>query len=976
MTDVGSARVQVEGDVRGFARQTQRDLNRALDQVKLDPVEVPVDRDAAGKAGEQAGEDLGEGVRRGADGKLRDLKGRFVTEGEKAGKAGGEAAGRAFSKGAKDAVDKDRNRVRRTLINLFDIGKDATRALAGSVSTALSVLPSLIGPSLIVAGLAIAAGLAAVIGPALGGLIASAVLAAGGLGFIGLGAMLLKEEPALKSAAKTLASDVKEAFADAAQPILGPLIGALNTFRSTALRIAPEVKGAFADIAPAIEPFARGLAGLVQSALPGFLALIKAANPFLQGMAAVLPDLGRDFSAFFSEIAASGPAATVFFQDFIHGVGALIRNLGELIGWLANSYVKVKQFLSGFDSWGELFSYAVDWIQNLVTQGLQYLAGNLPSIIQKVIAFRQQVTDAILQMVTGVANALPTLIPQIVQGVIGLVTALVNSLAQTLPKVVEAAGQLLNGLVEGITNALPTLIPAVIRIVTTLVTGLIGLIPQLISAGLKLVQGLIEGIIGALPALYTALLEAIPQITSALLNAIPQLLLLGTDLMVAIITGLGNAIPQLVSQLQSKVFPAILNTLQTQGPRLIEQGAAAITKFMQGWVDNIGTITSIVQNAIIPAITTLLQNAPQFITAGIAILRQLLDGLVQNIGLITNFITNVFLPQFTALLNNPQLIQAGINLITTLINAMVSADTQIIGFIAGTLIPVLVQALVDNAPQLTSAAVTIINALVLAFIQNLPLLVRAGTQIVGAVVIGIISIIGSVVSAAVRVVEGFIGTLVLQGVSRARSAMNSIRDAIVGAASAAYNWLVGAGGRIVSGLVSGITGAIGKARSAIGSIKSAVTGAFDGAGSWLVSAGSRIISGLVSGLRAGFDRVRSTLSSLTSLLPDWKGPARVDDNLLRLPGRRIMKSLQRGFLDEVASTRKLLQKFTSDLPDFSVGFVGRNPGTTTSGGGSAGSGRITNVTIAPGAIVVQGTGAEAGQEAAEAILAALAGAQG
>ncbi|HEU4754751.1 MAG TPA: hypothetical protein VFU47_16705, partial [Armatimonadota bacterium] len=453
------------GDVRRFARDTERDLDRALSRIQLDPVNVPVDTDALRRSGQEAGEELGDGITRGADGKLRNSRGQFVKMGADAGKAAGESAGRAAGKAIAPSLQKntDDNAIRRFLAGIFGrTGTDSATLFANALSGGLKTLPKLIGPTLIVAGLGIAAGIAAAAAPAIGSLIGAALATGAGLGALGLGVLLLKEEPALKSAATRLMDTVKSEFTKAAQPLLEPLVKALGEFEKLAERIAPQLRSMFGALAPAIAPLTEGLIGLVENALPGFVDLVAASRPILEAMSRGLQNIGADLSYMASRIAEASPELAIFWEDFLNGIGWVIAKLGDFINWSAKTYVKIKEFVSGFDSWGEVFDWAVGALQNLVTQGLQYLANNLPMIIEKILAFRQMLTDAVLKMVSGLAEALPTLVPQIVQGVIQLVTGLVNTLAQSAPMIVTAAGELVNGLADGLVNALPTLIPAAV----------------------------------------------------------------------------------------------------------------------------------------------------------------------------------------------------------------------------------------------------------------------------------------------------------------------------------------------------------------------------------------------------------------------------------------------------------------------------------------------------------------------------------
>lgn len=139
-------------------------------------------------------------------------------------------------------------------------------------------------------------------------------------------------------------------------------------------------------------------------------------------------------------------------------------------------------------------------------------------------------------------------------------------------------------------------------------------------------------------------------------------------------------------------------------------------------------------------------------------------------------------------------------------------------------------------------------------------------------------------------------------------------------------------------------------------------GAFAAAGSWLTSAGRRIIDGLISGIQAGFGRVRGLLNSLTSMLPDWKGPAELDSKILRESGRLVMRGFEAGLMDQRRSVRDTLQGLTQELPGFTAGPVRGRDGASS--GGSLSIGEIH--------VHVSGaSGADAGREAAEAIVERL-----
>jgi hypothetical protein len=96
VSDVGSARVEITGDVSRFAGEVRRDLSRILREINVDPVEIPLDTDAVSRDSQEAGQKIGDQVTRGADGRLRDSRGRFVAAGTQAGEAIGDGVTRGL----------------------------------------------------------------------------------------------------------------------------------------------------------------------------------------------------------------------------------------------------------------------------------------------------------------------------------------------------------------------------------------------------------------------------------------------------------------------------------------------------------------------------------------------------------------------------------------------------------------------------------------------------------------------------------------------------------------------------------------------------------------------------------------------------------------------------------------------------------------------------------------------------------------
>jgi hypothetical protein len=461
VADVGSARVEVTGDVRNFARQTERDLYGQLSRINTPEINVRAD------------------------------------------------------------VDVDRNRLESTFLSA---GTEAAREMTTGIGEGLSGLSGILSsnPYVAAAGVAMGVALAAALLPALGAALSGALIGGAGLGVIGLGAWLLREEPALKAAAGSLTGTLKSTFTDAAKPMLGPFVGALKTFEGLAKRIGPQVSEMFAGLADsgAIQALATGLAGLVEAALPGFQKLITAAGPFLTSLGQSLPVIGEALSQFFSSIASGGPGAAVFFEDLITFVAGAIIVLGQFLGWLSSVYPTVRQF----------FMDAVDWIKSAVDWFAQFGAAVGSALAPLVPAFQAAwgLISAVVRTAWSVIQGVVKVGAALIQGVIKIASSAIsgnwvatwNAIKSTVSSVMNAVRSLVSSAISGVRsiigsgisyirsawstgwNALSSVVSSATGRVRSVVSGLISTIRGMFSAagswlrgvGGKIIDGLISGI--------------------------------------------------------------------------------------------------------------------------------------------------------------------------------------------------------------------------------------------------------------------------------------------------------------------------------------------------------------------------------------------------------------------------------------------------------------------------------------------------
>lgn len=123
---------------------------------------------------------------------------------------------------------------------------------------------------------------------------------------------------------------------------------------------------------------------------------------------------------------------------------------------------------------------------------------------------------------------------------------------------------------------------------------------------------------------------------------------------------------------------------------------------------------------------------------------------------------------------------------------------------------------------------------------------------------------------------------------RASTAFQALRDTAVQKALGLLAWMRGLPGRLLS---------------AIGNLNRL-----------LVGAGRALIQGLINGITGMVGALKGKLSSITGMLPDWKGPMRVDLRLLAPSGAALMSGFMDGIAAQTPALRDQLQGITGAIP--------------------------------------------------------------
>jgi hypothetical protein len=138
-------------------------------------------------------------------------------------------------------------------------------------------------------------------------------------------------------------------------------------------------------------------------------------------------------------------------------------------------------------------------------------------------------------------------------------------------------------------------------------------------------------------------------------------------------------------------------------------------------------------------------------------------------------------------------------------------------------------------------------------------------------------------------------------------------DRMKGVLTAAWESIKATVARAWDSITSSISAGVNKAIDWVKSLPQRAQDALSGLGSTLTNAGSRLIDGFIDGIKAGFDKVKRKLGELTNLLPDWKGPATRDANILKGAGRLVIGGFIAGMESQYGAVQSSLAGLTGDV---------------------------------------------------------------
>lgn len=264
--------------------------------------------------------------------------------------------------------------------------------------------------------------------------------------------------------------------------------GELGITGTTAKEAASTIEGSMNSAKAAWSNFMAGTGSVKELAD----AFGTAAEVIVKNLSEIIPRLTETLPALIDAVGQQIPALVEsLLPALVTGGTSLLSSFARIFPSLLGSAASIAPVL-------------IDAVQGLMGQLLDAVTsfdftGAAQSIVDGITGFingdglgqlLDTATQIVTALVTGISQALPTLIPAAVQ----LMAYFAQTLIENIASLVPAALQLIQGLAEGILSALPVLASALPGIIDTIVTTLIGSLPQIIQAGITLLNGLIEAI--------------------------------------------------------------------------------------------------------------------------------------------------------------------------------------------------------------------------------------------------------------------------------------------------------------------------------------------------------------------------------------------------------------------------------------------------------------------------------------------------
>ncbi len=309
------------------------------------------------------------------------------------------------------------------------------------------------------------------------------------------------------------------------------------------------------NLIPRIETSITGLGNLIEKLLPVIVEEI--------------PGIVNDI---LPELVESG---INMIQSILNGIE---QNLPQI---MEGALLIVNQLISAFL---EMLPQLLDIGVQIILQLILGISESFPELVPVIIDAILTITDTLTSNAGLLVDAAIQLMSGLAEGFIAALPILTSAFLEMLPKFIEMGAQVILQILLGISEALPTLIPAIVEAVLLITETLIENIDLLVDAAIQLISGLAEGLIAALPILIEKAPEIIIKLVDAIVENAPKLLEAAYEILTKLNEGLETYLPQLLAAIPDLVI-ALVNKFLSLASKFIEIGKKFISQIKDAIVN-------------------------------------------------------------------------------------------------------------------------------------------------------------------------------------------------------------------------------------------------------------------------------------------------------------------------------------------------------------------------------------------------------
>lgn len=254
-------------------------------------------------------------------------------------------------------------------------------------------------------------------------------------------------------------------------------------------------------------------------------------------------------------------------------------------------------------------------------------------LISEFVPSISKVVDAFNNLLNGVEGA----DEQLGQAI----GSFISAIAEQLPQVLEMGTQILTSLISGIIQALPTLVEEVPQIIEQLASALVEIGSQLLDTGAELLGQLTTGIETGLPDMVSRLPQIIDEFLNFITEHLPDILDQGVEMLTSLTNGILDAIPEFVSRLP-EIITSFVNFISDNLPDIISSGAEILGSLISGIIDNIPDLVAELPKIIEAIVTGITELLGDIVDVGWDIVEGIWQGITDAAGWLTEKITGWF----------------------------------------------------------------------------------------------------------------------------------------------------------------------------------------------------------------------------------------------------------------------------------------------------------------------------------------------